>query len=638
MTEAQEVDRPFYEAPIFRQLDATSFTFAFELAYRTAEGDDPDRTALRLRHASDRLNALKAGTPDERAIFKTLIQPIRSFLDDVTMGPAGTNGRPALFAASGARPNAASRSVWLVRPERWTYEYENEVSELAVDPQQRLHHFRLRDSFAAFESGRLFYLLTLTQAMPEDEETRDDEDSPTDPDMAFVPIPQRAREHRPWTDRTGDARPQPIDEYAVLQLQQLALDPRAHATDGDYLGFWHDEAPPGDAARPLSLIELAERRLRALEQGQPSGPNGIRDILIERDLVPREHRRKPIGPADLRRLCVGIESDAMLDTADRVNRRFPGPEGGTAPALGWFDGSRRPPDNKPRWQRAFRGKPIAGREPHDDPENEFDRDFLAFAGIAQGVPDFPYQDESEVHDSTRPAFTSIESALYTHPRFVLEVAKSWRSFNAARPAVGTCPYLLLMFIVALHDELVVGEMEEVIDDLLYAEGAIGERGTRSFPLADVRGMLRNIRRIGGAQEAILQRNLESRFELFRWNTVHRSGNIFRYAKERGALAAIQQAMATDSRFDRAHATIDRMEALVEDVAELKSAYAARRTNGLLFLLALLGLVGLPKAFSEFAGLTVIYRRVGLAIGGALLLWFVWIWAAGLIRPGRKRRR
>ena len=616
MTEAQPPDRLFFETPAFRDLDA-AFTFAFELTYADASGQ-PLQRAFRLRKISKAMSRSREGTEQERKAFTTLVQPIRSFLDDVTMGPAGTNGRPALFAASGARPNAQSRSVWLCRPETWQYEYENEVSELAVEPVQRFHHFRLRDSFAAFESGRIFYLLTLTQQASGDEATRKGDSDPADPDIVC------------------DTQRPPIDEYTILQLQQLALNPDDYADSADYLAFCRDRKCPADATGFLSLVGLAEQRLQELEAKNAARPNGIADVMRARDMIDRDGQRRPLTADSLRRLAIGIESDTLLDTADRVNRKFLPPDQAAASRMGWIAHDQEIEDVRGRWKGMFgNAPPRGGRRAHGDPDNAFDRDFLVFAGLAQGIPDFPYQDESEVHDSTRPAFMSVESAIYTHPRFVLEVAKSWRSFNAARPAIGTCPYLLLMFVVTLHDELVVAQMERLIDDLIYRHGAHGDYKTRSSPMSDVRDILLHAKAMFGEQEAILKTNLEQRLDLFRWSSVHRSGNIFRYPKERGALEAIQAAMATGTRFDRAHSTIDRMESLVEDVANLKSAYASRRTNGLLLLLAIVGVIGIPKSVKEFLetlGVTGIHK--GWFIGtsavllGALLWWFLAHWRSG----------
>lgn len=632
-------DRRFTEAPIFTDLDATSFTFAFELEYSARTPPAPEiedsgeeqeidhslRAAFRLRRLNTALAALKNGTSEQQHVFRRLVQPVRSFLDDVTMGPAGSNGRPLLFAASGAHPDAASRRVWLVRPGSWDYEYENEATRLTVTPKQRFVEFRLRDSFCAFESGRIFYLLTLTQEMPPEEDPDEDEgDDGADPVLP-------------------PAEPTAIDEYAVLQLQQLVLDKKLDAKRADILGFW-----PGDRAdagkRPLSLIELAETRLRQLEAGTVPGPNGIRDVIAAFRMHPpqAEVRRMPIGLRHLHRLCLGIECATMLDTAERVRRRFEG-EDAVKPARSRKAVVRAEP--WVAWEAAYRSG-SAGFEPppHDDEENPFDRTFLAFAGVAQGVPDFPYQDESEIHDSTRPAAHSVESSLYVHPRFVLEVAKSWRSFEQARPTIGTCPYLLLMFMVALHDELIVAEMEEQIDDMVYAADvdAEGDGDYRVSPMHDVLDALAKADQVGDRGINILKSNLTRRFELFRWASIQRSGNIFRYPKERGALIAIQKAMGTDARFDRAHQIVDRMESLIEDVNRLKSGYADqraakaddeakeadRRTQRLLFGIAVLGVVSVS---ADIAGQFDTYRlwiffgalaflSIAIVIAAWLLIW------------------
>lgn len=618
-------DRRFTEAPIFTSLDATSFTFAFELEYSARPPPGPEsedggeeqeidhdlRAAFRLRRLNTALAALKNGTAEQQHVFRRLIQPVRSFLDDVTMGPAGSNGRPLLFAASGAHPNAASRRVWLARPGSWDYEYENEVTRLTVTPEQRLVEFRLRDSFCAFESGRIFYLLTLTQEMPPEDGPAEGEEEVEDAADPVLP----------------SAAPTAIDEYAVLQLQQLVLDKKLDAKRAGILGFQPGEKP--DSSRPLlSLIELAEARLQQLEAGALPGPNGIRDVIAACQLHPQhaQARRMPLGLRHLHRLCVGIECATMLDTAERVRQRFEREEA-AGPARTRKAAGR--PEPWVEWEAAYRsGSADFDPPPHDDEENPFDRTFLAFAGVAQGVPDFPFQDESEIHDSTRPAAHSVESSLYVHPRFVLEVAKSWRSFEQARPNIGTCPYLLLMFMVALHDELIVSEMEERIDEMVYAPDAEqGREGPfRVAPMAGVLDALAKADKVKDDGIDIIRGNLEQRFQLFRWASIQRSGNIFRYPKERGALIALQQAMGTQARFDRAHDTVDRMESLLEDVTGLKSSYAERRsnraerrTNAMLLVIAVLSVLSVSadvRAQLDAAGVPWDYLIVvGLLLCG-----------------------
>lgn len=649
------VDRSFTEAPIFNCLTATSFTYAFELEY--SDQPEPDakiegggeeqnidsrhRAAFRLRALSSALSGLEGGDEQQRHIFQVLIQPMRAILDDVTVGPAGTNGRPLLFAASGALPNAASRRAWLVRPERWEYEYEKEVTRLKV-PGPRCIELRLRDSFCAFESGRIFYLLTLTQEMAPD--GGDDERPAQAPDL---PVKKPTEAGRGGTELDAElepANPPAIDEYVVLQLQQLVLDKKLDAKRPDVIGFRLGETP-AEGGQAQSLIAFAEARLQQLEASTSPCPNGVRDVLREYRLIPPKSgvRRMRLGLRHLSRLCVGIESEEMLDTAERVRVSL-------EPTKSSAARGDAPP--VPLWE-IWRNEFFCPEErpdppPHHQSRNRIDRTFLAFAGVAQAVADFPCQDESEVHDSTRAVAYSVDAAIFVHPRFVLEVGKSWRSLEKARPTIGTCPYLLLMFMVALHDELIVADMEKKIGDMAYAAdfGAKGEGDYRVAPMHDALDVLDRVDQVSDGGIAILKSNLE-RFELFRLASIHRSGNIFLHAREQAALTAIQRAMGTDARFDRAYQIVDRMESLIEDVNRLKSGYADqravkaegeakdadRRTQRLLFGIALLGVVSVS---ADIAGQFEAHRL--RLFFGALGVFSILIVAAWLLIVRRRPKK
>lgn len=546
-------DRIFSETALFDDLDSASFSFAFELV-------SPSRTAFRLREIAEALaeqgRKWTDGKPD---IFDRLIDPVRSFLDDVTTGPPGTNGRPLFFAASGSAPDDESRRVALCRPERWAYEFEGETTELIVLPERARFSLRLRDSFCAFESGRLYYVLTLTQ--------------PSD-------------------------APQPFDEYAVIQLQQLALAP-ARAEDRDYLGFqW------ADAEEPCSLVDLANVRLRALRKDRKGDVNGIVHVIEPFGLLANGERHEELSAIHLRGLCVGLESELLLACADHAVRRFPPQDPDAPPELPAALARR-----EARWQARLASAKADGPPPHVEPDNSFDRSVLAFAGIAQGVPDFPDQDESEIHDSTRPSASSVEASLYVHPRFLLEVAKNWRSFNTARPLIGTCPYLLLTWMVALHDEAIVADMERRIDTMIYgsfqAPTNAEQRRTafRAEPIEGLIKLMRSASWLFGQRTRLQQNNLMERLELFRWASIHRSGNIFRYPQEKGALAAVREAMGTEERFDDAYEMLDRYQALVENVSTLSSSYAERRIGRLLTILSLFGILAFPKMVQDFSQVT-----------------------------------
>lgn len=578
-------DREFREIAIFPDLDASSFCFAFELIPRHAGKKGPHRTAYRLLALARELEqARESHARDEPDIHRILVEPVRSFLDDVTNGPPGVNGRPLLFLASGAGPNDPSRAVTLVRPPSWDYEFEGEVTRLHVPEERQRNEMRLRDSFCFFESGRAYYVLTLTQ-------------------------PGRQ-----------------IDEYSAIHLEQLSLDPE-HAARSEYLGFEWAGAPG-----LLSLLDLANARLRSLREPAASDPpNGIRDLMRPYGLLAPGQSHERFSPRHLAGLCVGIEDPTLQLSAHHAYELLDAER--TGPELDLPD---------PVYHADFVWKSAcSSSEVHQQDGNEIPRPLLAVAGLATGVPDFPYQDESEVHDSTRAISRSLDHALFIHPRFMFEVGKKWRSFDKGADSIGLCPYLFLTWMVCIHDEATVAQMEHLLEDMIYdpdgKQGALPRnRRSRADPLADVMQLLNSASNPFGHSTAVLQRNLERRLELFRWESIHQTGNLFRYAKEKAALAAVRAAMGTTGRFEEVHATLDRLENLVEDVSNLASSYAERRTNRLLGALALLGVVGVPATLD--AGYTALGKPEALdyaLITGVIVLLLAALFFA--VRSGRRRR-
>ncbi|MET1081786.1 MAG: GNAT family N-acetyltransferase [Burkholderiales bacterium] len=493
---ATRFDRQFVEDPVFTGLTTATFSFAFELDFDA--GGDVARAAIRLEQVQADLEERSSAS-----VHVQLVEPVRSFLDDVTTGPPGRNGRPLLVTCSGTAAQSEDRAITMIRPAAWHYRAEGQRTELvAPHGAERAVPMRLHDAICAFESGRVFYILSLV--LPDE----------------------------------GAA----IDEYAVLQLEQLALRPSGLIDQVGYLAFdWGGER--------RTLLELANARIASLAAEDAARPNAIADVLCRFEMARKGERRMQFVEADLKGLCIGIESEELLDVARRATSAF------------------------------------GDDETTSRPRPSIDRELLAFAGIVQGVEDFPFQDESEVHDSTRPTALSIEAAIYAHPRFLIEIGKGWRSYHMARPKLGSCPYLLLTWLVALHDELVVSRTEVRIDEMVYGPG--GSK-YRPVPLADIATVLSDARKLfGGDTAGLVEANLRRRLDLFRWLTINRSSNVFRYPKERDTLSAVQAAMGTAGRFERANDMVDRIESLVEDASELRSTYAERRTNAMLLIIAVL---------------------------------------------------
>lgn len=530
-------DREFGEVAIFRDLDSAAVTFAFELVAKPANTKNRHRTAYRLLALSE---ALK----EEEELHELLVEPVRSFLDDVTNGPPGVNGRPLLFLASGADPGDPSRHVTLVRPRHWTYEYEGRVTQLNVPDYRLRTEMQLRDSFSVFESGRIYYVLTL-----------------------ICPVGAT------------------LDEYAAIHFEQLVLE-RERAEQPDYLGF--EWAGMGR----LSLLGLVNARLESLRRA-PVGSvlNGIKDILKPYGLMSPAQIDERIDRSRIANLCVAIEHEALFATAEHTYALFDRTNFCAPPPPSELVASA---DN--RWGDTTNAVPPD--ELHAQEDNSIPRSALVIAGLATGVPDFPWQDDSEVHDSTRATERSTEGMLFTHPRFMLEIGKSWRSFRECGDDLGTCPYLLMTWLVCVHDEQTVAEMEQMLEEMIYDPAGTLDKlpksqRFRAEPLADVMELLKGASSPWGQKTGVQERNLTKRLQLFRWESIHRCGDMFRYPKEKEALAAIREATGTAGRFDEVHETLDRLENLVEDVESLASSYAERRTNRLLAALAVLGLVGIP---------------------------------------------
>ncbi len=568
---AVHFDELFRETPVFADVGAIAFSFAFELRFQHAPNCPLEGSALLLTKIAEDLNR-------DAKVQAELVEPTRSFLDDVTTGPPGRNGRPLLFLAGPQSFEHPSRRVQMIRPPHWLYKAEDsrrqlQTSGAAID-------FVLQDSFCVFESGRVFYVLTLV------------------------------------LDPQSGSR---MDEYAIIQLQNLAMKPddddqvRQH---GDLAFAWQPDAAEDDNADRFDLWQLAEQRLAWLEQRcTVERPCAVRDIIQRYEIQPDGATRLPLRPCDLKNLCVSIEDEAIITAAETADRAFN------------HDGKDEADHaliEAPAFAAPFE-QVAALAPPHQDPDNAIDRRMLALAGLATGVPDFPWQDTSEVHDSTRPAAQAVDAVMYVHPRFTLEVAREWRSFHHSRETLGNCPYLLLMWLASLHDELIVEAIEQGINDMVY--GPVGKSdGYRTMAMADVDQIRRQARRIlGPSGNRLLERNLQRRLDLFRFHAIHRSGKIFRYPKEKGALEHLLEEKGITQRFDRAQELIDRIEGLVEDVTSIKTAFAERRTNLVLSVIAILSVIGIS---GELAGLfwteTDKAQVTAVLAGGALLLVVIYL--------------
>jgi hypothetical protein len=515
----------------------------------------------------------------DSAIRDALIGPIASYLDDVTTGVPGRHGRP-LIALAGAPE--ASPSVDVRRAAAWSYDAEGATRTLHAG-EERGHPFLVREAFCAFKSGRIFYILSLT--LPED--------------------PER-----------------PIDEYLIIQMQRLAMD--AGAATG--LNF----AYPGN--QKATLLGLAETRLGELAGGAGSGEAScIHDILGAQGLLSPEEIVGLAKAIKLRGLCVAIENKGLMEAVDRGCRKF---GHGQVPEV--QDDTRRPGlvrklvssiINSER-QEVGPAYPL-----HNDSE---DRVLYALSGLAQGVADFGLQDPAELSEATCPATRAAGYAVFAHPSFLLEIAPVWRTLVNCRNSLGACPYLSLIWLAAIHADLLVSEIEDAIDDMVYDHGD-DPASCRSRPLADLQKALNGADALFAANgETLLRDNLARRVTLVGSALMHQSGTLFRYPKEKKDLAATLEVMGTAARFSRARLLLEQVENLVEDVISLRRSYADQRTNALLIGISLLSVASIAVDVQEKLSVNFLAAFAGLL---ALLLAAVVLVRLGLgwIQERRSRK-
>lgn len=463
---------------------------------------------------------------DDRA---GLLEPFLAYHDDVTIGPPGSHGRPLVFRARLSDPGLTVR---VRRPPAWEFERDGSATRLRVGQQD--YELGLRESFCAFRSGRLFYIPSLT-------------------------VPK------------GSATS--LDEYFVIHLQHLAISDGEDVESGfEFDGKWG------------SLLSLARKRLRALTEAVDQA-NGLLDIIGSRKIGEQEGFRlvsdseiESLAPEDeggaaaavrLRGLCIGIQNEALMKTAARAIQIYG--HSGTDPTAMAGDAPR-----------------LTDPDAHNQ---SADPELFAYAGLTQAVIDFPNQDPGELSDATYPAsFKTGRYVLFAHPAYLLQLASDWRPLRDNRDTIGACPYLMLTWLAAIHDNVLVSEFEESVNAMIFASPggarAKGSAGFQARAFADLEQAV-DPSAPGGAD--LLRRQLERRLDLFSTVLIHRATGLFRYPKEKADLAAALGMMGTAERFERMQALLTQVESMVEDITNNRHVYSDKRTNAILVLIAFLSI-------------------------------------------------
>jgi len=152
-------------------------------------------------------------------------------------------------------------------------------------------------------------------------------------------------------------------------------------------------------------------------------------------------------------------------------------------------------------------------------------------------------------------------------------------------------------------------------------------------MRDLDTVMKRLRDPWPSSDRLVDDNLKARIDIFRWWSIHCSGNIFRYPTERELLANINTARGTGERFENAHQMLDRYESLIEDVSALASFYSSRNTNFLLGAITVFGILQLVPLVDSMSAMGPgnALARVLVIMLILLVIFALWRWVTQLRR-------
>ena len=244
------VKESYFESPTYAGFSSYAFSFFFSGRIQSAGKATPDN--IRLAAARSALISTSG------AAYSDLIQPTQSFFSDILATEIPLQRRPLIVACEPEVVGDVSRRVTLIRPKE--FHYFAEGRDVTVENDNVEIPFEFRDVFGLFESGHLFYVLSL--------------------------IPAGAR----------------VNEYHIISLQKLVnpTEDTEHLRESIRL-----RSPDGKARTLVEFVEWRHAQLAASER--PS--SAIRDIL--RKFMSKDEKLPAYGWASLKSLLIALE-DAEL--------------------------------------------------------------------------------------------------------------------------------------------------------------------------------------------------------------------------------------------------------------------------------------------------------------------------------------
>jgi hypothetical protein len=220
---------------------------------------------------------------------------------------------------------------------------------------------------------------------------------------------------------------------------------------------------------------------------------------------------------------------------------------------------------------AIIGRAFFERAP-DDPKSDFDIRYYFLSGFFQNIIDFLNQDVSELRDGTDPVYPKTgeqeEEAFFirlANGRALYQVVSRSRSLEAGYDYIGTCPYVFLVHLMALHNEFLVRKyeiethmlQEQLADERLTAYGNLDALLKRLEP-ADTREL-----------KKATQAFYTFRYQAFAVYKRHLYSNTFRYDTERDLFDDLQRIRSTRARLDRCDRILAGLDKTIEDIEEDK---------------------------------------------------------------------
>ncbi len=215
--------------------------------------------------------------------------------------------------------------------------------------------------------------------------------------------------------------------------------------------------------------------------------------------------------------------------------------------------------------------------------------YLFLSGFIQNIVDFMNQDASEVLDSTDPVYPATleqeeESFFirYASQRSIIQFVPGSRSLQTGNDFLGTCPYVFLVHVLALHNEFLVRDYERQAEALTL-----------------------DVEKFNA--QARLSRAAD-RFYKFRTGDYtkyqkHKYANVFRYDTERDLFEAVEARRGTRRKDEYLNAIVTNLEAQTRDLEGRLRSKVDRQFSLLL------------AAVSVFSVLQVLYQVLDISTRG-----------------------